>query len=389
MEVGAKMKWSKWIILAILILFLLAGGIPLFIQRNYKETLVMADGVTRVLRLSDFFEPLKGTMGDTNIYEFQGKDPGGKVLILAGTHESEVSAMVTAFMFVENLQVQAGTVYVVPHYNYSGSLGSQPGGGFPLYYTIPTPWGEKKFRLGDRGLQALDQWPDPDVYVHYPDGQLLSYIDARNTNRTWPGKPDGTLGEKVAYAAMEMIRNEKIDIVIDLHEAEAMFPVTNCIVAPEKSKSYAIGAALYVKGREKFESHVEPSPSNFRGLSHREVGDFSDALVFLLEAPCVHLDQISGPKTNDLMIVGKDPFINVAAEKGLLFVPIDDRGWTIERRVGQQSSVIQEIVNQFNKKNPARAILFTAPKHAEVVEKRMGAFFKDPDKAPKSRIAYE
>ena len=89
------------------------------------------------------------------------------------------------------------------------------------------------------------------------------------------------------------------------------------------------------------------------------------------------------------MIVGKDPFINVAAEKGLLFVPIDERGWTIERRVGQQSSVIQEIVNQFNRKNPERKILFTAPKHAEVVEKGMGTFFKDPGKAAESRIAYE
>jgi hypothetical protein len=382
-------KWTKWVILAVLAFFLLAGGIPLLMQRNFKEVLVKGAGVTDVFKLSKYFEPLEGTIGDTNVYEFKGKADGGKLLLIAGTHESEASAMVTAFLFVENLVTEAGTVYVIPHFNYSGSLGTQPGGGFPMYYTIPTSWGEKKFRLGDRGLQALDQWPDPDVYVHYPDGQLLSYIDSRNTNRSWPGKANGTMAEKITYAAMEMIRNEKIDVVIDLHEAETMFPVTNCIVAPERSKNYAVGAALYVKGREKFESHVEPSPSNFRGLSHREVGDYSDALVFLLEAPCVHLDQISGPKTNDLIIVGKDPFINVAAEKGLLYVPIDEEGWTIERRVGQQSSVIQEIINQYNKKNTDRKIVFTAPKHAEVVKNGMGYYFKDPEKVPQSQIAYE
>jgi len=183
---------------------------------------------------------------------------------------------------------------------------------------------------------------------------------------------------------------EKITVVIDTHEAEVMFPVTNCIVAPETSKSYAIGAALYVKGREKFESHVEPSPSGFRGLSHREIGDYSDAMVFLLEAPCVHLDQISGPKNNDLIMAGKDPFIEVAAEHGLLFVPIDkEQGWTIERRVGQLSSVIQEIVKQYSKKNKDTAIEFTVPKYAEIVEKGLGYFFKDPDKAPSDKVFFE
>ena len=243
--------------------------------------------------------------------------------------------------------------------------------------------------MGDRGLQALDQWPDPDVYVHYPEGQMLSYIDARNTNRTWPGRPDGYLSEKITYAAMEFIRNEKIDVVLDLHSAEVMFPVTNCIVVPEASKRYAIGAALFVKGKEKFECHVESSPPNFRGLSHREISDNSDALVFLLEAPSVHLDQISGPKTHDLLMEGKDPFIEVAAKEGLLYAPIDERGWTIERRVGQHSSVSQEIIEQFSKKNEDRAVVLTAPKHAEIVEKGIGAFFHNPEKAPDERIFKE
>ena len=35
---------------------------------------------------------------------------------------------------------------------------------------------------------------------------------------------------------------------------------------------------------------------NFRGLSHREIGDFSDTLPFLLEAPIPFLDQPTGPE---------------------------------------------------------------------------------------------
>jgi hypothetical protein len=35
-----------------------------------------------------------------------------------------------------------------------------------------------KFRMGNRDASPLDQWPDPDVYIHYPDRQLLSFADA-------------------------------------------------------------------------------------------------------------------------------------------------------------------------------------------------------------------
>ncbi|HOO34107.1 MAG TPA: succinylglutamate desuccinylase [Thermotogota bacterium] len=383
------MQISKIIVIAVLAVSVIAGGIPLYMQRNFEETVVASEYLTDTFMLSDYFPALKGTVADTRIYEFKGKEEGGSMLLIGGTHNSENCAPLTAFLWIENMKIDKGTVYVIPHFNRSGSLGTQPGGGFPLYYHFDTEWGEKQYRMGDRGLQALDQWPDPDVYAHYPEGQLLSYIDARNTNRTWPGRPNGFLSEQITYAAMQFIKEEKIDVVFDLHSAEVMFPVTNCIVVPEVSKRYAVGASLYVKGREKFECHVESSPENFRGLSHREISDNSDALVFLLEAPSVHLDQISGPKTHDLLMIGKDPFIEVADKQGILYAPIDETGWTIERRVGQHSSVTQEIINQFNKKNEDRAIEFEVPKYAEITEKGIGAFFHDPSKVPEERIFIE
>ncbi|MDD3681365.1 MULTISPECIES: succinylglutamate desuccinylase [unclassified Mesotoga] len=377
----------KLIIAVILVLVVLAGGIPLYIQRGFKEEVVAGPSVTNVFKLSKYFDGIEGTIADTDVFELKGAEEGGKTLIIAGTHANEPSAALLAYFFIENLEVEKGTVYIIPHFNLSGSLGPQPGGGFPLYYYLDTPWGEQAFRMGDRGFQALDQWPDPDVYVHYPDGQLLSYIDARNTNRAWPGRPDGYLAEKVCFAAMEMIRGEGIDIAIDLHEAEAMYPVTNCIVAPEKSMPYAIGAAFYVKGREKFENHVESSPSGYRGLSHREIGDWSDAYPFLLESPGVHLDQITAAKTPELIIDGIDPFVLKAGEKGLLYVPYDENGFSMDRRVGQHSSVIQEILSQWTKKNPERGFEISAPKHADIVENGLGFYFKDPSEVD-SKMVY-
>ncbi len=380
---------SKIILIVVLVVFIILAGIPLYQQRHFEEKIIAGDSVVDVLKLSEYFEPLKGTIQDTNVYKLEGEEPGGKVLIIAGTHENEPSAATFAFFMVENMKVDKGTVYIIPHFNKSGSLGTQAGGGFPLYYDIDTEWGEKVFRFGDRGLQPLDQWPDPDVYVHYPEGQLLSYIDSRNTNRTWPGKANGTLAEQTTYAAMQMIEDEDIDIVIDLHEAETMYPVTNCIVVPEKSKSYAIGTALFVKGREGFENHVEPSPTGYRGLSHREIGDYSDAYPFLFESPGPHLDQITAGKTVDLIVSGIDPFIMEAEKKGLLFVPYDENGFSMDRRVGQHSSVFQELMSQWSRKNKDKEVIVEVPKYADIIENGLGYYFKNPDEVDEDIVYIE
>jgi hypothetical protein len=288
---------------------------------------------------------------------------------------------------LENAVIEKGTLIIIPQFNNSGSRGTRPGDGYPLYFEIPTEWGSKKFRMGNRDATPLEQWPDPDVYIHYPDKQLLSYLDIRNTNRTWPGRPNGALMEKVTFAAMEILRNEKVDLALDVHGAETMFPVTNCIVAPERSVRIATMATLVVKAREGFDNHVEPSPQGFRGLSHREIADFSDSLPFLLEAPIPFLDQPTGPKTEKLLLDGKDPFLLSLSKQQKLFVPYDETGWPMEKRVGQHCSVIQEIANQFSRKNAERAILIkNVPRYADVVTNGVGFYFHDPAKWTKDKI---
>ena len=383
-------EWKiKSLLIAVMAVILIISGIQLYTHRHFNIPIVAGPGVTKVVKLSQFCPSLAGTMADTNVFYMEGKEPGGKMLMMANTHANEPAAMLTALIFIENVVVEKGTLIIIPFFNNSAGRNPKPGDGYPLYFNIKTDWGHKKFRMGNRNASPLEQWPDPDVYVHYPDKSLLSYLDVRNTNRTWPGRANGPIMEQVTYAAMEIIKKEQVDIALDIHGAETMYSVTNCIVAPEKSMRIATMASLTVKMKENFKNHVEPSPRGFRGLSHREIGDFSPALPFLLEAPIPFLDQPTGPKTVDLLLDGKDPFLLSLAKQKKLFVPYDESGWPMAKRVGQHCSVTLELLRQFSKRHPKKNIqLQHCPKYAEVVEKGVGTFYHNPDKANKDRIYF-
>lgn len=382
---------KPWIIKVGLIIvglgLLVPAGLDLYRHRHFKLLIVAGPGVTRVARLSDYGPGLKGTIGDTLVFVLEGKEEGGKALIMANTHANEPEGLLAALIMIENAVVEKGTLFIIPQFNHSASRNTKAGDGYPLYFHVQTAWGKKKFRMGSRDASPLDQWPDPDVYIHYPDRQLLSFIDARNTNRTWPGRPNGLLMERVTYAAMELLRRESVDIAIDIHGAETMFPVTNCIVAPEKSSRIATMASLTVKAREGFDCHVEPSPAGFRGLSHREIGDHAETLPFLLEAPIPFLDQPTGPKTEKLLLDGKDPFLLSLSRKKKLFVPYDESGWPLEKRVGQHCSLTMEILRQYSRRSRDRAIIVrNVPSYAEVIENGVGHYFHDPALAEKNRV---
>jgi len=383
-------NWNiKFVFIAIILIVTIISGIQFYQHRHFQLPIVTGSGVTKVARLSDYCESLKGSMADTYIFFMEGKEPGGKVLLMGNTHSNEPASLLASLIFLENAVVEKGTVIIIPQFNNSGSRNTKPGDGYPLFFEILTEWGSKKFRFGNRNAAPLDSWPDPDVYVHYPDRQLLSYLDVRNTNRTWPGRANGPLMERVTYATMQLLKQEKVDIAVDIHGAETMFPVTNCIVAPDKSIRIATMASLTVMAMEGFENHVEPSPQGFRGLSHREIGDYSDTMPFLLEAPLPFLDQPTGPKTLDLLINGKDPFLLSLAKQKKLFVPYDESGWHLDKRVGQHCSVVLEIMNQFSIQDEEREIIVTnVPRYTDVVEKGVGYYYHDPQKAKKENIYF-
>jgi hypothetical protein len=366
------------------------AGISFYKSRHLIEPVVLGPGVTQVKKLSDYFSRLRGTINDSNVYILEGEKPGGAVLVLGGVHPEEPAGRLTCWILTENARLEQGKLILILSANRSGTTVTRLGGAYPPDYTISTSWGGQKFRMGDRWSNPLDQWPDPEVYIHYPSRQELAYVDIRNLNRTWPGRSNGTLTEKTCFAITELIRTEKVDIAIDLHEAELQYPVISTIVAHQKGQDLAAMASMMISGMEGFSIGMENSPYALRGLSHREIGDHTDAISLLLEAPEPMLDATRGRTNRELLLEGKDEFVVKAGEHGLLFEKIDESGWPIDIRVGRHCTTILQIIELWSEENPVRGLIVkNVPRYQEVIEKGTGHFLLDPSKADPERIRYE
>ncbi len=288
-----KTSIVKGLALAVWAAILVSAGIAFAQHRLYKETVVLGPGVTDVKTLGDYFAPLKGSINDCNIYVLDSGVPGGTLLVIAAVHAEEPATNLAAQVLVENAKPTTGRLIVAIHQNRSASTVTRPGDAYPQFFTIKTEWGSKKFRMGDRWANPLDSWPDPETYVHYPSGQLLAYMDVRNMNRTWPGRPDGSLAERTSHAFMQLIDQEGVDLTIDLHEAELEYPIIGTIVAHQKALNVAAMTSMTLTAEE-FRLGMEISPLALHGLSHREIGDHSNSPALLLESPEPFLDRVRG-----------------------------------------------------------------------------------------------
>ena len=387
-------KWLrnvKIISLCIAAIMMLLSGKAFYEHRYFKEAVVLSPGVTEVKTLGDYFSPLKGGINDCNIYILDSGNPGGTVMVIGGTHPEEPGANLAAQVLVENALVDRGRLIVAIWANRSGSTVSRPGDAYPQFYHIPTAWGVKKFRMGDRWANPLDSWPDPEVYVHYPSRQMLAYMDIRNLNRTWPGKADGSLAEQTCHAFIELIKKEKVGLFIDLHEAELEYPVISTIVANQNAQEVAAMASMTLTAFEfKRPIGMEFSPPALHGLSHREVGDYSEALSVLIEAPEPFLDRVRGITDEHLLLTGKDPFVMRAGEFGLLYEKIDEQGWPIDVRVGRHTSTILQVIQTYSETYPEKLVEVSGvPRYAEVIENGVGHYFYNPAQAPSNRVVYE
>ena len=244
--------------------------------------------------------------------------------------------------------------------------------------------------MGDRWSDPLDQWPDPEVYIHYPSGQYLAYMDVRNLNRAFPGRPDGTLTERTTYAFMEFIRREGVDVAIDLQEAELQYPVISTVVTHQKGQEFATMVSMTLTDLEGFKIGTEFSPKNLHGLSHREIGDHSQAVSLLFEAPEPFLDATRGRTSADVLLTGQDEFVVKAGKHGLLFETIDEKGWPIAVRVGRHTSSVAQTIETWTEDHADRAVVARGiPRYADLVRNGVGYYLRDPGKASPSRLAYE
>jgi hypothetical protein len=390
MSENRQVFFRKTMILAAGLILMFFAGQSFYLSRHLEEPVVLGPAVSEVKKLSDYFEAIRGSINDANIYILEGRNPGGTILLLGGTHPEEPAARLTAWIFVENARLEQGRLIVVLSANRSATTVTRLGGAYPPDYTILTPWGEQKFRMGDRWSNPLDQWPDPEVYIHYPSRQELAYVDIRNLNRTWPGRANGTLTEKTCFALTELIRQERVDIAIDLHEAELQYPVISTIVAHEKGQDLAAMASMMITGTEGFDIGMENSPYALRGLSHREIGDNTDAVSLLLETPEPFLDATRGRTDRALLLEGKDKFVMKAGAHGLLFEKMDENGWPIDVRVGRHCSTVLHIADLWTEEHPDRGITFTEiPRYADVIDKGTGFYLRNPQQAEPKRLYVE
>jgi len=379
----------KTIIIALGLVLGILAGLSFYQSRHLREPVVLGPGVTAVKTLGEYFAGIKGTTNDANVYILEGGKPGGTILVLGGSHPEEPGGRLTTWILAENARLEQGRLMVINSANRSATTVTRPSGAYPADYTIPTAWGGQKFRMGDRWSNPLDQWPDPELFIHYPSRQQLAYMDIRNLNRAYPGRPDGTLTEKTCYAIIQMIKQEKVDIVIDLHEAELQYPVISTIVAHQKGQDLAAMASMVLSGEE-FKIGVEYSPKALRGLSHREIGDSTEAISLLFESPETFLDATRGRTDARLLLTGQDEFVVRAGKRGLLFEKIDEKGWPIALRVGRHCSTILTVAYLWSQDHADRAVIIKdVPKYAEVVAKGVGAFLHDPAQADTKKVYYE
>jgi hypothetical protein len=346
-----------------------------FLKMHHEEPLYPGSSLTETKMLSDYFNGIKGTGGDAEVYIFDSGVPGGTAFLGGGTHPNEAAGFLSAVVILENLRVTQGRVIIIPRLNNSAFTCSDPMEGFPDFYTIDTGNGSRKFRLGSRVTNPLDQWPDPLVFSQYPSNQQLSGFETRNLNRAYPGRPDGSLTEKVAYAIVEMIKQEDVSIAFDLHESSPEVPIVNVIVYHERYEDIAMGAILGLE-MAGLQFSPETSPKNFHGLSHREWGDYTEAIPILMETSNPSMGRLREETDVELVLRGKSDNYRKAKESGALRIAYrEETGEPIEHRVGRNIVGFMEVVNSYNMYYPEKQILFdNLPGYNEIMEKGVGNF---------------
>jgi predicted deacylase len=373
-------------LLAASVVLMAVGTTDIRALRSYQETVVVSDAFTRRVTLSAYFPDIAGTLMDASVYLFDSGVPGGTVLILGGVHPYEPASPMTAYVVMENIAVAKGRVFVIPRANVSASTLGMLGNAYPPFFHVKTPWGIKKYRIGDRETHPLDQWPDPFTAVHYPSTQNLAYQDSRNLNRMFPGRRDGNLTERTAFAISELIRREKIDMTIDVHEASLGYPVVSTYVCHQRADEMCMMASM-VLSAEQFPMKTETSPKSLRGLTHREIGDFTDSFAVLMETPEPFIEKFAGPMTEDLMLYGRDEFIQTAAARGLLYTDYDIKtGASLDYRVGRHLAGAAEIIKQMGEFYPEKAVGLSWPSYPDLVKQGIGAFLHDPSTADQRRV---
>ena len=345
-----------------------------FLKMYEPDEIIPGPGVTTTENLSTYFAALAGTSSDTKVYVLDSGKPGATALVLGGTHPNEPAGFMTAVVLTEHASVREGRLIIIPQVCSSGFTCTDPLEGYPQSYSIQTKSKKRSFRFGARGSNPLTEWPDPLVFLQYPSGQQLSGNEVRNLNRSYPGRPDGTVTERVAYAVMRLIEREKVDIAFDLHEAAPEIPIIDAIVTHEKGKDVA-ASALFTLESENLQYALEMSPPNFHGLSHREWGDRSSVFPYLMETSNPIQGRLRGVTNEALVVQGVDQKYYEAEQIGSMRITYNLEGEPLARRVGRHLRGLQALLGAYMESMPEKPIVVEGiPPFDEILARGLGDF---------------
>ena len=342
-----------------------------FLAQRAEEALFPSDGLSEATRLSHWFPELRDTRSDSRVFIYDSGQAGGCLLVLGGTHANEPASNITAALILENLHVSQGKVIVLPNTNASAFTLTEPQEAHPAFFYLEARDGsQRRFRMGSRMTNPLDQWPDPEITVHHPSGQQLAGNEVRNLNRCYPGREQGTRTEQVAYAICRLIEEEAVDMVVDLHESSPEYPVINAIVTHERAADLAATATFGLEFSG-LKYALEPSPKNLHGLSHRELGDaFPGIYALLMESANPSQGRLRGRTDAELVVSGKDECYVRAQAAGYNKAPVPEDGIPMRRRVGRHLAGLQELCNALAMLQPEKTILLEGlPGFDELQEK--------------------
>jgi len=368
---------KQYISTAIITIVILLTGIIAsleFHKMHVPEPLYPSEGLSSKRMLSDYFPGIRGTNGDTEVYIFDSGKPGATVFLAGGTHPNEPAGYIASVVILENLIPERGRVIIIPRLNNSGFTCTDPMEAFPQSFHIKTDKGVRRFRFGSRATNPVHQWPDPLVYSHKPSGQQYSGLESRNLNRSYPGDPNGSLTEKVAYAILQLIEKENVTISFDLHEAAPEIPIINAIVYHEKAEDIAMYAILELE-LEGLKYAPELSPKNFHGLSHREWGDYTETNPFLMETSSPVQGRLRGKTNEELILDGISENYKIARETDALRIVYRDEGEQLNHRVGRHLSGFQAIIRAYNEFYPDNPVEIAGlPAYSDLVEHGIGCY---------------
>jgi predicted deacylase len=153
---------------------------------------------------------MKDTEFQTPIFHFKSDQNGPVVLILGGTHGNEPAGFEAAHRLLKQFSkssIKKGQVFIIPEANKLADYNKKR--------RIPVPKG-------------VD-------------------IEFGNLNRCYPGNPDGLPMEKAAYEITQLIKDQKVNLLLDLHES----PVFHLEKKNKTSEYHGLGQTLIYTPNEK------------------------------------------------------------------------------------------------------------------------------------------